>query len=69
MSQPYFDTLKGVDVKMDMRDLRMDNLCLQGRSKAEVEGFSRTFEAMFRGFLRPWSDCGIVKRFTWVRMP
>ncbi|KAH9921784.1 uncharacterized protein B0H18DRAFT_537710 [Fomitopsis serialis] len=69
MSQPCFDALKAVDVKMDMRGLRMDKGGLQRRSKAEVEEFSRTFEAMFRGFLRPWSDRGIVKRFTWVRMP
>ncbi|KAH9928072.1 uncharacterized protein B0H18DRAFT_1118093 [Fomitopsis serialis] len=56
-SQPHFHALKDVNVQMDMWGLK-------GHTKAEVEDFGRKLEAMFRGLLRPWSDCGIIKRLT-----
>ncbi|KAH9924050.1 uncharacterized protein B0H18DRAFT_1212005 [Fomitopsis serialis] len=60
MSQPHFNALKDVKVKVDMG--RVMGMMTQ----AEAETFSQELEAMFQRLLRPWSDRGTIKRFTWV---
>jgi len=59
ISQPHFNTLKDVNVKMDTGGPRP-----MVHTKADVEDASRKSEAMFRRILRPWSDCGIIKHIT-----
>ncbi|KAH9924048.1 uncharacterized protein B0H18DRAFT_1105134 [Fomitopsis serialis] len=60
MSQPHFNALKDVSVKMC---LRVSQAC-HSTSKAQAEDVRQKFEAMFREVLQPWSDRGIIKHFT-----
>ncbi|KAH9921767.1 uncharacterized protein B0H18DRAFT_1121229 [Fomitopsis serialis] len=53
MSQPYFDTLKDVEVKMTMWP-RTD------QTESDVDNIGQKLEDVFHGLLRPWSDRGIV---------
>ncbi|KAH9931430.1 uncharacterized protein B0H18DRAFT_1116244 [Fomitopsis serialis] len=61
MSQPYFDTLQDVKVKM-----RLVPSFLQ--TKSDEDSIAQKLQAMFHSILQPWSDRGIVT-VTWQRLP
>ncbi|KAH9931423.1 uncharacterized protein B0H18DRAFT_952636 [Fomitopsis serialis] len=53
ISQPYFDALKDVEVKMKIWP-RID------QAKLDLDSIAQELEVVFCGLLRPWSDRGIV---------
>ncbi|KAH9921769.1 uncharacterized protein B0H18DRAFT_1121231 [Fomitopsis serialis] len=63
MSQPYFDTLKDVNVEIELSKL----LSRPNQTKWHVDSIGQKLQAIFHSILQPWSARGMVT-VTWRRI-